>query len=343
MRLKDARYMSASAQEALRYRVVHAIENGMSKSEAARVFKVSRTAIHHWTKATAAQGTKGLKAKKRGPRQSSRLLPYQAATAVRLMEQKCPDQLGLPFYLWTREAVQQFLAERFELSVSVWTVGRYLKKWGFTPQKPLRRAYEQDPLAVKQWLETDYPQICACARRQKAEIHWGDEMGVCSDYQAGRSYGRAGQTPVVSATGKRFRCNMISTITNRGKLCFKVFTQRFDAALMLDFLRRLIRQSPQKVFLIVDGHPVHHSRAVRHWIERHADRIRLFFLPSYSPQLNPDELLNHDVKANAVGRQRPKNQAQMIDNLRSYLRSTQRQPRVVQNFFHEKHVAYASA
>ena len=116
--------------------------------------------------------------------------------------------------------MQQFLVERFELSVSVWTVGRYLKKWCFTPQKPLHRAYEQDPKAVKRWLETDYPQICRTAERENAEIHWGDEMGVRSDYQAGRSYGRVGQTPVVPGTGQRFSCNMISTITNRGKLCF---------------------------------------------------------------------------------------------------------------------------
>lgn len=343
MKLKDARHLSASAQEALRYRVVNAVENGMSKSEAARVFKVSRTAVHHWTKAAATEGAKALRARKRGRPKCSRLLPHQAATTVRLMEQKCPDSLGLPFYLWTREAVQQFLAERFELSVSVWTVGRYLKKWGFTPQKPLRRAYEQDPEAVKQWLETEYPEICRSARCEKAEIHWGDEMGVRSDYQAGRSYGREGQTPVIPGTGKRFRCNMISTLTNRGKLSFKVFTQRFTAAVMIEFLRRLVRQCEQKIFLIVDGHPVHRSRAVRQWLERYTDRIRLFFLPAYSPELNPDELLNHDVKANAVGRQRPKTQAEMINNIRSYLRSTQRQREIVQRFFHEKHVAYAAA
>lgn len=129
---------------------------------------------------------------------------------MRLIEQKCPDALGLPVYLWTREAVQQFLVERFELSVSVWTVGRYLKKWGFTLQKPLRRAYEQDPLAVKQWLEIEYPEICREAHREKAEIHWGDfELGVRSDYQAGRSYGRVGQTPTVLGTGQRFGCNMM--------------------------------------------------------------------------------------------------------------------------------------
>lgn len=126
--------------------------------------------------------------------------------------------------------------------------------------------------------------------REGAEIHWGDEMGLRSDYGAGRSYGRVGQTPIVSATGQRFGCNMISTITNRGKLCFKIFTQRFDSTVMLDFLRCLIRHSSQKVFLIVDGHPVHRSRAVHQWLEKHCDRIRLFFLPAYSPQLNPNEL-----------------------------------------------------
>ena len=225
------------------------------------MFRVQQCTTGH--SLVANSGATSLKARKRGPRASSRLLPHQAATAVRLMEQKCPDALGLPFYLWTREAVQQFLAERFELSVSVWTIGRYLKKWGFTPQKPLRRAYEQDPKAVKQWLETEYPEICRTAKREQAEIHWGSEMGVRSDYQAGRSYGRTGQTPVVLGTGKRFRCNLISTLTNRGKLCFKVFTQSFDTKVMLDFLRRLIRQCTQKVFLIVDGHPVHRSRAVR--------------------------------------------------------------------------------
>jgi len=165
---------------------------------------------------------------------------------------------------------------------------------------------------------------------------------VRSDAQTGRSYGRVGTTPVVPSTGKRFGCSLISTITNQGKLCFKLFTQRFDSAVMLDFLRRLIRHSTQKVFLIVDGHPVHRAKAVHQWLEKHQDRIRLFFLPAYSPELNPDELLNHDVKANAVGRQRAKNKTEMMQNLRSYLRSTQRQPNVVQNFFREKHVAYAA-
>ncbi len=342
MQLKDARHLSPEAQEALRYRVVNAIEKGMSKSEAARVFSVSRTAIHHWTKAFEEQGARALKAKKRGRRHSSRLAPHEAATTVRLLTQKCPDQLGLPFALWTRASVGQLLEQRYGISVSVWTVGRYLKRWGLTPQKPLRRAYEQDPKAVKQWLEVDYPAIVKLARQEGAEIHWGDEMGLRADDQTGRSYGRRGQTPVIPGTGQRFRCNLISTLTNHGTLYFKLFTQNFNADIMLDFLRRLIRQIPQKVFLIVDQHPVHLSAKVKHWLERHEDRIRLFLLPSYSPELNPDELLNHDVKANAVGRKRAKTKGEMMQNVRRHLRRRQRQPDVVRRFFREKHVAYAA-
>jgi len=343
MQPKDARALSASTQEALRYRVVKAVQEGMSKSEVARVFSISRTAVHHWTKAVAQGGVEALKAKPQGRPRQSALLGGQAEAVVALMTQQCPDELGLPFCLWTREAVGQLLAERFELSVSVWTVGRHLKQWGLTPQKPLRRAYEQDPQAVQHWIEKEYPAICTRAKQDKAVIHWGDEMGVRSDYQAGCSYSLKGQTPVVAATGQRFGCNMISTITNQGKLSFKLFKQSFSAEVMLEFLRRLIRCSPQKVFLIVDRHPVHRSKRVAQWLEQHQEQIRLFLLPSYSPQLNPDELLNHDVKANAIGRQRPKTLTQMMANLRSYLHSTQRYPHIIQNYFREKHVVYAAA
>lgn len=342
MEAQDARALSASAQEALRYRVVKAVQAGMGKSEAARVFSVSRTAVHHWTKAAAQGGAQALKAKRQGRPKQPRLPQAQAQEVVELMTQQCPDELGLPFYLWTREAVRQLLAERFELSVSVWTVGRYLKQWGLTPQKPLRRAYEQDPKAVQRWLEREYPAIVAQARQEKAQIHWGDEMGVRSDYQAGCSYSLQGQTPVIAGTGQRFGCNLISTITNQGKLSFKLFTENFRSPVMLDFLRRLIRATPQKVFLIVDRHPVHRSKPVAQWLQKHQEQIRLFFLPSYSPQLNPDELLNHDVKANAAGRRRPKTLKQMMDNLRSYLWSTQRYPHLIQNYFRERHVAYAA-
>lgn len=339
----DARRLPPSAQEDLRRRVVQAVRNqGMSQVEAVKVFGVSRGSIHNWLRAVEQGGSRALKARKRGPKPHSLLAGHQAATVVRIIEDRCPDQLRLPFALWTREAVQQLIARRYGISVSVWTVGRYLAKWGFTPQKPLRRAYEQDSAAVRQWLEVEYPSIWRQAKAEKAGIYWGDEMGMRSDHQVGTSYGRKGKTPAIPGTGKRFRCNMISAITNRGRLLFMVFKRRFTSAVFLAFLRRLMRQASRKVFLIVDGHPVHRSAAVKRWLGKHAEKLRLFYLPGYSPKLNPDELLNQDVKSNAVGRRRPRDQQEMISEVRSYLRSTQKQPHIVQHYFHHEDVRYAA-
>jgi transposase len=342
MEKQDARLLSPEAQESLRHRVMAALKDDMSIAETARTFGVSRQSIYNWCKRVSAQGKRGLKARKRGPRRMSRLAPHEAALTVRTITDRCPDQLKLPYALWTREAVQEFIHRRFGVDVSVWTVGRYLKRWGLTPQKPVRRAFERDPVAVQRWLQEQYPAIAAAAKRERARIHWGDEMGLRSDHQAGTTYGRRGQTPVVPGTGQRFRCNMISTVTNRGQLAFMIFKERFTARVFLTFLRRLVRHAEQRVYLIVDGHPVHRSRSVQQWLAEHKGAIRMFRLPAYSPELNPDELLNQDVKSNALGRQRPRDQAEMMASVRSYARSTQRHPEIVRGYFREKHVRYAA-
>jgi transposase len=342
---QDARSLSAEAQEDLRRRVVAAVQGGLSQSEAARVFQVARGTVNVWVGRVEREGTGALQAQKRGRPRQPRLAPHEAATTVRMILSGCPDQLSLPFALWTREAVQRLLARRFGVHVSVWTVGRYLRAWGLTPQKPVRRAYERNPAAVRKWLEQEYPAIRALAKRRKAPIHWLDEMGLRSDHQAGRSYGRRGETPVVWGTGLRFHCNMISAITNRGQLAFMVFRQRFTARVFVNFLTRLLRlmrKSRRKIFLIADSHPVHKARSVRRWLAEHAAHIEIFWLPPYSPELNPDELLNQDVKTNAVGRVRPADLREMMSNVRSYLRIAQRRPQVVKNYFRERHVQYAA-
>jgi transposase len=339
----DARRLPPQAQEDLRRRVVAAVtEQGISQVEAARTFGVTRQSIHNWLRAVERSGASGLKAHKRGPKPHSRLAGHQAGTVVRLIENRCPDQLQLPFALWTREAVGRLIERRFGIRVSVWTVGRYLAKWGFTPQKPLRRAYERDPAAVATWLTEQYPAIRRRAKAAGAEIYWGDQMGLRSDHQTGTSYGRRGHTPEIPGTGQRFGCNMMSAITNRGRLAFMIFKCRFTSPVMLKFLSRLVRHAGRKVFLIVDGHPVHRSKVVARWLGKHAGQIEMFLLPGYSPDLNPDELLNNDVKSNALGRRRPADQAEMMADVRGYLRSTQRQPEIVINYFQEEHVRYAA-
>lgn len=343
MKIKDARSLPAVAQEDLRRKAVKAVLGGMKQVEAAKVLGVTRQAIGKWLKAHRQGGLKTLKAKRQGRPRGGSLLGWQSAQIAKSVVDRCPDQLKMPFYLWTREAVGQLIERRFGVRLSVWTVGRYLARWGFTPQKPMRRAFEKNPEAVHRWLDEKYPAILKQAKQEKANIYWGDEMGMRSDHTVGRSYGRRGQTPVILGTGVRFGCNMISAITNKGQLNFMVFKQRFKANVFEEFLRRLVRQSERKVFIIVDGHPVHRSGKVKKWLNKNEKYIRLFFLPSYSPELNPDEILNQDVKSNAVGRKRARCQSELIANVRSFLWGRQRRPNVVKKYFSEKHVSYAAA
>jgi len=342
MDVRDARSLPGVAQADLRKKAIQSVLDGVKQVEVARIFGVTRQAVGKWVRTYREGGERALRERRRGRPRGGSLLPWQAAQIAKTVIDRPPEQLKLPFYLWTREAVVALIERRFGIRLSVWTVGRYLSRWNFTPQKPIRRAFERDPGAVRQWLENDYPAIRREAKKEKAAIYWGDEMGLRSDHCAGRSYGKRGHTPVIPGTGKRFRCNMISAITNKGRLNFMIFRQHFSAEVFLEFLTRLIKQTEQKVFLIVDGHPVHRSHEVYEWISSHPDRIRLFFLPGYSPELNPDELLNQDAKTNALGRKRPHDVIEMINNLRSFLWSRQRTPHIVRNYFRTESVQYAA-
>lgn len=341
-RITDARSLPAVAQETLRCKAVKAILAGRKQKEIAKLFDVTEQAICKWMKRYRQGGAKKLKACKRGRPNGGKLLPRQAAQIVHIIINRYPEQVRLPFYLWIRQAVVMLIEKKFGIRLSLWTIGRYLKRWGFTPQKPVRRAFEQNPKEIKRWLKNEYPAIRKKARGEKAEIHWCDEMGLRSDHTAGRSYGLRGHTPVVLGTGQRFGCNMISSITNRGKLRFMVFQKHFTTSVFLMFLKRLIRQMERNVFLIVDRHPAHRARKVKVWLTTHAKHIKLFYLPPYSPELNPDEMLNHDVKNNAVGRRRPRTHKEMIRNVRKHLYACQRKPERVKRYFQEKHVQYAA-
>jgi transposase len=261
-----------------------------------------------------------------------------------LVRETTPDQLGLAGFLWTRDAVAELIGQRYGLLLARTTVGGYLRGWGFSPQKPQRRALEQNPAAVARWLATEFPAIRAQARREGGVVLWLDEMGVRSDAAAGRSWAPVGQTPVIKGTGKRFRVNMISAISNAGMLRFRLFTGSFSSRVFIDFLGRLLRDcGGRKVHLIVDGHPVHRAKLVSAWVGRHADQIELHVLPGYSPELNPVELLNHDVKANAAGRRRPRSEGELRAELHGYLRWRQRHPEVLVRFFDYPTTRYAAA
>jgi len=339
----DARKLDSATQTHLRKLVVGAVRSGMTQTTAATMYGVSLRAVSKWMKLSREGGVRALKPGKRGRRPGGgRLTAKQAARIRKLVIGRMPDQLKLPFYLWTREAVARLIKQEYGITVSPTTVGRYLKAWGMSAQKPVRRAYERNDEAIALWLTEEYPALVKEAKREKATIYWGDEMGLRSDHISGTSYAPVGQTPVVRATGRRFGCNMISAITNRGALAFMVFEGKFHNAVFIDFMKRMLKQSKGKIYLIVDGHPVHRSAAAKKFVAENAQRLRLVHLPSYCPELNPDELLNQDVKTNALGKSRPANKADMVAAVRSHLHRRQKQPHVIQNLFHEKHVRYAA-
>lgn len=338
----DARRLPPEAQEHLRRQVIDAVQGGITQAEAARRYGVSREAVRLWMRRVEDGGIDALAARKRGRPRGGTLKAHEASVIVRTLREKHPDQLRLPFYLWTREAVAQLIERKFHHELSLSTVGRYLRRWGFTSQRPSRRALEQDPERVRAWLEDEYPAIEAEARKRRALLLWGDEMGLRSDHIAGRSFAPKGKTPVVSRPGRRFGCNMISAISNRGHMYFSVFEGGFVVAVFRDFLSRLIKQAGRTVWLIVDRHPVHRSKAIHRWIEEQKGRIRIIYMPPYAPELNPDEFLNQDVKTNAVGKRRASDKAELMANTRRHLRSTQRRPQRVRSFFQAPTVKYAS-
>jgi DDE superfamily endonuclease/winged helix-turn-helix protein len=251
--------------------------------------------------------------------------------------------LGISSALWTRQAVQELIKQRVGIRLPIRTVGEYLKRWGFTPQKPVRKAYKQDPEEVAEWLEEKYPEIERRATEEDAEIHWGDETGVRSTCQHSRGYARPGETPELIVPGSRFSVNMISTVTNQGKVRWMIYPGKMNAALFIVFLTRLIAGAKKKVFLIVDHLSVHEAAAVDEWLADKVDRIEVFYLPKYAPERNPDEYLNCDVKANINTDGLPKDREELSGKLRRFMQRLAKLPARVASYFEHKCIAYAAA
>lgn len=344
MAKRDARFLSPGAQAEIRLRVMNVLQEGMSQTQAAQTFGVSRWSVVQWVKAHRHSGERALEPKRRGRRtgEAGKLSAKQCERVRALVVGKMPEQLKLPFYLWTRAAVRELIKRRCAVSLSLTAVGGYLKRWGLSAQRPVKRAYERNDEAVAQWLAEVYPQIAARAKRERARIYWGDETGLRSDDVRGRCFAPLGQPAVVRVPGRRFGCNVISALTNKGEMSFMVFEGRFQAELFIGFCERLIKHSPAKVFLIVDGHSVHRCRKMQDWLEPRGQQIELFFLPGYAPELNPDELLNGDIKR-AVSQVRPRDRHALKTATRKWLHRRQKQPTVLANLFHAPHVRYAAA
>ena len=210
------------------------------------------------------------------------------------------------------------------------------------PQMPVRRACEGNDAAIARWLRTRFPTIAMDAKRDKAVIYWGDDMGLRSDHVAGTSYAPMGQTPIIRAIGQRFGGDTISAITNRGHPAFIVFHGKLDGRLFVQFIRCLFQQATGKLYLIVDGRPVHRSVVARDFVAGNEAKLCRIRLADYCPEYKPDELLNQDVRTNGLGKSCPANRAELMAGVLSHLRRQQKRPQVIPNLFREKHVRYAA-
>lgn len=345
MKNKDARSYTSDQQKLLRIKAVDMVfKAGFTQRAAAKALGVSRQHVVKWCKAFEYGGYEALELGRRGRRPGEQMLlkPWQCAIITNIIRDNTPDQLKMPFVLWERIAVRELIQKRFGITLALRTVGEYLKRWGMTPQRPVERAYERNPKAVEDWLKIEFPEIKKRADEEGVTILWGDETGVQNTANAGRSYSPSGKTPEIRKSGKKVKVNMISAITNLGEVRFMIYSGKLNQQTFICFLKRIISTFPGKIFFITDNLKVHHGKKVAAWVDQHHDQIELFFIPSYCPELNPDEYLNRDLKKNVNSAGVPRTESDLKSNLISFMRRLQKRPLRVMNYFHSKYIEYAA-
>jgi len=337
----DGRKLSHSAREAIRIRAVQRILDGESPEIIAKTLGYHRSAVYQWLKRYETAGIEGLKYQKI-PGKQPKLSRVQKQKIFDIVTSKNPLQLKFAFALWTRAMVKDFILDQFAISLSEVSVGRLLHELGLTPQRPLRRAYQQNPERVTYWLREEYPAIQKEAKAVKATIYFGDEAGVRSDYHSGTTWAPKGQTPVVRTTGARHSLNLVSAVSAKGAMRFMTVKGKLTTDRFIEFLERLLKNQNAPVFLIVDGHPVHRSARVKAFVEATDGRLKLFHLPAYSPELNPDEQVWNQLKNHRIGKMFIKSLNEMVEKIGSALRSIQRSPALIRSFFQHRECRYAA-
>jgi len=340
----NAKQATTEEQYQIRKSIVRLMKDGISGREIARLLDVSEGHVSNIKKAYEKDGIAGIKIKARGRRMGSqRALSLDQELEIRqTIVDKNPEQLKLPGCMWTRKNIAELIRQLYGITMPLSTLGYYLWRWGFSVQRPAKRAYKQNEQKIEQWLEVEFPGISARSKEENAEIYFGDEVGVQNTANYAKGYAPIGQTPIVQVESQKMKINMLSAISNRGKLRFILYKDNMNSDKLIDFMRRLVRDTDRKVFLILDNLRVHHSKRVKTWLMKHKDEIEVFYLPPYAPEYNPTELLNSDMKRNLGNRAMPRSIADLQHNLRSHMKSLQLKPDKVGSFFRAKTTAYAA-
>jgi len=336
----DTRTLSFDAIEEKRRTAQELRKSGMTRAQISNIVGAHPDTVGRWLKIPPNK----LKINRRGPKKGEgTLLSQEESERIKkLITDKTPDQLRLDYALWTRQSVQQLIIQEFGVELAIRTVGDYLRRWGMSPQKPQKRAYEQRAPEVKKWLKEEYPEIKARAKLEDAEIYWGDETGLRNNCQHERGYAPKGKTPVIKLNANSETINMISAVTNQGKVRFRFFEGNMNGDILIDFMMRLVNSASKKVFLILDNLRVHHCEPVKEWLEDHKRMIEVFYLPAYSPELNPDEYLNCDLKKGVHSGIPARNKKQLKSKARSHMAMLQRKPSRVRKYFKNENIRYAA-
>ncbi len=337
----NLRQVSKEVREEYRRQVKRLHKTGKSYTVISEYLGLSLITVKRYGRSTSVKEKK--RGRKKGVQQS--LSPVQQKLIKKLITDKTPDQYTLPFALWTRKAVKQLIKSQFSLDLSIATIGVYLRSWGFSPQKALRRAYERNPKAVEEWLEKTYPKIVKDAKKDNAEIYWADETGIRNDDQRSRGYAPVGKTPVLTLNNKRFRTNMISAINNRGKLHFMVYQETMTVKLLIKFLVKLYSESERKVIVVLDNLRVHHAKILKNWLDKPKikKKIEVKYLPAYSPDLNPDEYLNNDLKGEFNRRPPVRSQEEINMQMNQCMDLLKSSSKRVENYFKHPSINYAAS
>ena len=340
----NALSMGSKGQHELRKTIIRMLKDGKSGKQIAKDLGVSEGHVSNVKKLYAEGGAKALKPAKRGrPAGKNKILtPEQEREIQNIIVDKTPEQMRFKECMWTRNNIRQMIWEKYSIDIKLSTLGYYLARWGFTVQRPVKRAYKQDEKKIDVWLNSEFPGITERAEKEDAEIFFGDETNIQNTANYARGYAPKGQTPVIQTEAQKLKIEMLSAISKRGKLHFILYKDSMNSEKLIDFMTRLVADSKKKVFLILDNLRVHHSKAVTAWLEDHKDQIELFFLPPYSPEYNPDELLNSDIKRNAGAQQSPRTQAELEANVQSRLAYLTATPNHVASFFHAPLTSYAA-
>lgn len=339
----NARHLHQDQQYAIRKNIVRLLKKGHKPDEAAAMLDVSRGLVYMVKKAYDEKGIDGIKPGKRGRRQGEKriLTPEQEREVIQVLTDKHPEQVKMKCCMWTRKAIRDYIHREYRIKMALSTLGYYLARWGFSIQRPVKRANKQDAKRVEAWMQEEYPAIAVKAKSENAEIYWGDETALQNTANYIKGYAPVGKTPVLEVEAKRLKLNMLSAVSNKGLLRFTITKESVNAEILIDFMKRLVKDTGRKVLLIVDNLRVHHAKKVTAWLTEHQQEIELFYLPPYSPEYNPDEYLNSDLKREMDKLPIPGTEEELSRNARSVLKRTQKSSSRVKSYFGTRFTKYA--